>query len=255
MPKPRPKKSDAPAQDPVIPDPQETENLEARLAELKAVEADLKEKVKAQQPEAPKESTPLPEDRSASQATEEEVARAQILRDPFDSRNSLKILRDPPGKKLRWLSIKYREIRNMRGWTPVYFDDAIGRELGRYIGEVPPKRMDGNANIDNVVRRGDVFLAWIDEGIWHARQMRRTERASQRMAPHRSKLQKTFSEHASTFGDGLQGDENRYQEVRRAPGFVDPDEANYRARTRGDISDPALRTPGRNMFEEAPEEE
>lgn len=255
MPK-TPKDQTPPASVPAEPEPQTTEDLEAQLAELKAKEAELKKKVKATQPEAPKESTPLPQDRLASEITEEEVARAQILRDPFDSRNSLKILRNPPGKVLRWLSHSYREVRNMRGWTPVYYDDAVGRELGRYIGEIPPRRMDGSAALDNVVRRGDVFLAWIDEGIWLARQVRRERTAEERISAHRSKIQKPIGEHATTVGDGLQDDKvNRFKEVRKAPGFVDPSEHSYRNRARGTVSDPMQHVPGRNMFEEASDEE
>lgn len=228
--------------------------LESKLAELKQQAAELEAQAEAAKPATPTDSTPLPVDRLASQAEDEEVARAEVVRDPFDATNALKILMDPPGKKLRWLSLAYREGKGMKGWTPVERDDAIGRELHRYIAE-PPARMVGSADMDNIVRRGDVFLAWIDRGIWQARQNKRVSEAHRRISPHVSATQERYGNHAMTTDAGLKRDSNPYQESRVAPGFVSRDQLDYRARAKGTTDDPRIRTSGRNMFEEAPEEE
>jgi hypothetical protein len=228
---------------------------EAALAQARTNQAQLEAEVEAAKPPAPTDSTPLPSDeRLASEATEDEVARAQILRDPFDTKNALKILTDPPGKKLRWLSVVYREMRNMKGWQPVRYDDPIGREIHKYIGE-PPSRMFGSAEQDALVRRGDVFLAWIDEGIWLERQRKRSAEASRKISPHQTKVQNQIGLHGVTTDPGLQQDANPYQLVRKAPGFVMPTEQAYRDRAKGTVDDPAQRVEGQNMFEEAPDEE
>ena len=48
-------------------------------------------------------STVLPTDHTASQATVDEVERAQVVRDPWAGQNALQILRHPPGKRLQWI--------------------------------------------------------------------------------------------------------------------------------------------------------
>jgi hypothetical protein len=253
-----PKTNPAPEEKPVeqAAEPQADLNeLEAKLRTLKAQAAELEAKREAAQPAAPTESTPLPgDDRLASEATEDEVARAEILRDPFDTRNALKILADPPGKKLRWISVQYREMRNMKGWTVVRYDDPIGREIHRYIGE-PPSRMLGTSEADSVIRRGDVVLAWIDRGIWEARQRRREAEANRKISSHTTRVQRPIGQFGATTGDGLQHDANPYQVLRKAPGFVDPDEHAYRERAKGTVDDPAQYVPGRNMFEEVSDDE
>lgn len=246
--------AEEPAQDAVADTTPDLADLEAKLAELKQQAADLQAVADAARPAPPVESTPLPGDRLASQATEEEVARAEVLRDPFDSTNALKILANPPGKMLRWLSLAYRDLRLMRGWQAVRYDDAIGRELHLYIGE-PPARMVGTAALDNVVRRGDVFLAWIDRGIWLARQHAREAEAKRRIAGHVTKEQKPIGKYAKTTDAGLAADANPYQEVRRAPHFIARNADAYRELAQGTIEDPRIKAPGSNLFEEAPPEE
>lgn len=213
--------------------------LQQELKELQEQEAELTQKV-----EAP-ESTPRAAGGSASAITEEDIARAEIVRDPYNAGNPHKILSNPPGKVLRWLNVAYREMRGMKGWTPVRYDDAIGRDLPKYIGE-PPPRMSGTAQLDDVVRRGDTFLAWIDRDIWVARQLKRTREAGRRMAPHSTPQQESYGQHASTYEKGYTRDGNPYQEVRTAPGFVNPNKEGFRQ---------GRKQAGRNMFEEAPDEE
>jgi len=250
-PTPKPKaKAKAKVEAPVL----SITELEAKLQELKSQASAAKAAVDAAKPAAPAESTPLTEKEFASQAVGDEVARAEILRDPYDSKNALKILTDPPGKKLRWMSIQYRETRGMKGWTAVRYDDPIGREIHRYVGE-PPSRMLGTAEADMIVRRGDVFLAWIDYGIWAARQVARVRDATRRVSKHTTKSQNAIGEHAATTGDGLTADVNPYQVIRKAPGFVDPNEQAYRDKARGTPADVSQRVAGRNLFEEASDEE
>ena len=240
-------------QDAVAEDEQlDVAGLEQKLADLQRQAAELQAIADAAKPATPTESTPLPDGRLASEATDDEVARAEVLRDPFDSTNALKILANPPRKMLRWSSITYREGRPMRGWQAVRYDDAIGRELHRYIGE-PPARMTGTAALDNVVRRGDVFLAWIDRGIWLSRQRKREAEANRRIASHVTTDQQPIGKYAKTTDIGLRQDVNPYQESRVAPGFVRA-ESDYRARAKGTVEDTTIKTPGRNMFEAVEEE-
>jgi len=227
--------------------------LEAKLQELKSRATALEVQAEDARPPAPVESTPLTEKEFASQATDDEVARAMILRDPYDSKSALKILRDPPGKKLRWMSISYRETRGMKGWTAVRYDDAIGREIHRYVGE-PPSRMVGTAEADMIVRRGDVFLAHIDFGIWAARQNARSTQAERRVSKHSTKSQNAIGQFAATTGDGLQHDADPYSVAKKAPGFVDPNEQSYRDQARG-APGASQKVAGRNFFEEAPDAE
>ena len=189
--------------------------------ELDKLQAELQE-TKAELPGVFDGSTALPKDgRLASQATEEEVERAMVLRDPWDVTNALRILSNPPGKVLRWISPAYRaQGRGMRGWIPVRYDDAIGRELDLYIPD-PPSKMEGMVALDDVVRRGDVVLCWLDEGVYTRRRQKnfdKTNRHLQQAAQHRNK---TFGKHGSTYGEGLQDDdEPQFREKRTAPGMV-----------------------------------
>jgi len=246
---PEPQQDAAPAQEAA-----DLASLQAKLAQLKQQAAELQAQADAAKPADPVESTPLPQDRLASELTEEEVARAEVLRDPFDSTNALKILRNPPGKVLRWISAHYREIRSMRGWTPVLHDDAIGRELSRYVDE-PPPRLANAAELDNVVRRGDTILAWLDRGIWLKRQLKREQMANRRITSLTSKESEQYGPHGSTVGHGLSRDENPYQEIRKAPHFVMPDEKAYRSRAKGTVDSPSIKAPGQSFFEEPPDSE
>ena len=235
-------------------EPTDLAALQSKLAQLKQESAELQAQADAAKPADPVESTPLPQDRLASELTDNEVARAEVLRDPFDSSNALKILRNPPGKMLRWISAHYREMRSMRGWVPVLHDDAIGRELSRYIDE-PPPRMQGSAEMDNVVRRGDSILAWIDRGIWAKRQLKREQLANRRITSLTKQEPEQYGQHGSTVGHGLSRDANPYQEVRKAPHFVMPDEKAYRSRAKGNVDSPSIKTPGQSFFEDPPDSE
>ncbi len=196
-------------------------------------------------------SVALPTDRLASQATPDEVERAQVLRDPWAGQNALQILRHPPGKRLQWINPQYREKRGMRGWNPVRYDDAIGRELHLYIND-PPSRMEGLMDIGQVVRRGDVVLAWIDEGIFQARIARGQERAHRGMKSGAARDNKKFGAHGKTFGRGLEDDPDpKYRRARPAPGFISPQRLEeYRQAAVGTVNDPRITVEGRRLFDE-----
>lgn len=109
-------------------------------------------------------------------------SQAQLLYDPFDSKNPFKVIGEipaddqyPSGAVIRWCSPEYRAKRTWRGWIPFeYGDDYTGKDgehLANYIPD-PPPRMD-NKNLDNYVRRGDVVLARLDKRIWESRQAKR----------------------------------------------------------------------------------
>lgn len=201
-------------------------------------------------PPAPKASTPLPDGALASQSSEDEVALAEVVRDPFDTKNALKILRDPPGKKLRWISVTYRETKSMRGWTMVRYDDAIGREIDKYIGE-PPARMLGSAGLDSVIRRGDVCLAWIDHGIWRSRQLKRESVAQGRIKSNTKDQAEAVGMFGAIHGDGVTIDKNPdpKNSTTLAPGFIGA-ERGYRDSARGDVNSSAIKTKGSNLFME-----
>jgi hypothetical protein len=133
----------------------------------------------------------------------------------------------------------------MRGWTAVQHDDAIGRELHLYVTD-PPSRMEGSAKQDNIVRRGDAILGWIDEGIWLARQNRRVDKSNRALM--KDKTQQQFGPNGRTYGDGV-SDDPRPRE-RSAPGFISPKRlAEYRERAKGTITDSQIVTPGRRMLD------
>jgi hypothetical protein len=194
------------------------EELQKELDKLQAETAEIK----AELPGVFDGSTGLPEDgRKASEATEEEIERAQVLRDPWDVTNALRILSNPPGKVLRWISPAYRaQGRGMRGWTAVRYDDPIGRELDLYIPD-PPSRMEGMVKLDNVVRRGDVVLCWIDEGVYARRRQKNFDKSNRHLADAAQHKNKSFGKFGSTYGDGLRDDdEPGFKEARTAPGMV-----------------------------------
>ena len=194
------------------------EDLQKELDKLQAEMQD----VKAELPGVFDGSTGLPADgRKASEATAEEIERAQILRDPWDVTNALRILKNPPGKVLRWISPAYRaQGRGMRGWTAVRYEDPIGQELDLYIPD-PPSRMEGMIELDDVVRRGDVVLCWIDEGVYAARRQKNYLKANRHLKDAAQHGHKKFGKFGSTVGDGLQDDDDPgFRTKRTAPGMV-----------------------------------
>ncbi len=200
-------------------------------------------------------STELPTDRPASQATPEEIERAQVVRDPWAGRNALQILKHPPGKRLQWISPEYRKRRGMRGWAAVQHDDAIGRELHLYIND-PPSRMEGLADIGTVVRRGDVVLAWIDEGIFRARLRQGQDKANRRLADGATRGNSPIGKHGRTIGQGLSDDaDSKYRRAKPAPGFISPRRlAEYRAAAVGTAEDGRIAVEGRRLFDAEPDQ-
>lgn len=197
-------------------------------------------------------NTALPIDRLASEATSEEIERAQVVRDPWAGKNALKILSHPPGRRLQWISPQYRERRGMRGWEPVRFDDAIGRELHKYITD-PPTRMEGLADIGSVVRRGDVVLASIDEGIFQARRQRGLDRANRNLRGAAGRGQQQVGPHGRTTDSGLTDDNNsQFRQARPAPGFISPQRLEeYRRAARGNVeTDEKIEVTGRRLFDD-----
>jgi hypothetical protein len=191
-------------------------------------------------------STALPEDHLASEATVEEIERAKVVRDPWAGQNAMKILVHPPGKHLQWISPDYRERRGMRGWTAVRYDDAIGRELHRYVTD-PPSRMEGLVELGSVVRRGDVVLAWIDEGIFQSRILKGQEKANRNLRKGAGRGNQRIGEHGQSTDDGLRDDSNpRY---RTRPGTVSPRRLEeYRENAKGTVEDQRITVEGRRLF-------
>jgi hypothetical protein len=232
--------------------------LQKQLDEVQSKQEDLKQQLD-DMPSAADGSTALPGDgRLASQATPEEIERARVLRDPWAGSNAMEILCNPPGKVLRWINPISRAGRGMRGWTAVRYDDPIGREIDKYIKE-PPNRMVGLAEISEVVRRGDMVLAWIDEGIQLARRdaiFSKNHRATLAAADHG---QREFKGGRS-IGGGLRDDPDHGYRERPRRGMVSQQRLNdYRSRARGDARNPddkQIRVTGRRLFDDpAPQKE
>ena len=135
----------------------------------------------------------------------------------------------------------------MRGWIPVRFDDAIGRELHKYVGE-PPARMAGTAELDSVVRRGDVMLCHIDFGIWRSRQLSR-EREAQRRIKHASDQDpESLGLFASTEGPGFEVDGAPRGESKDQTPFMGGDATAYRKESNDDGVSPKINTKGANLW-------
>lgn len=209
------------------------------------------DKLQSEKSEIEQQLTPtLPADgRKASEATEEEIQRARVLRDPWDITNALKILKNPPGKILRWISPAYRaQGRGMRGWTAVRYDDPIGRELDLYIPD-PPNRMLGMVELDDVVRRGDVVLCWLDEGVYARRRHKNNEKANRHLVDAAQHKNKAFGKYGSSYGEGLQDDPDpQFREARPAPGMVSKQRLAEYAAERKQSMRQGRNVVGRRMF-------
>lgn len=225
---------------------EDANRLEQMQQELDALQKQ-RDEVAAQLPGAGDGSTALPEDRPASEATDEEIQRAQVVRDPWSGRNALKILRHPPGKRLQWISPNYRERRGMRGWEAVRYDDAIGRELDLYITD-PPSRMEGLIDLGSVVRRGDVVLAWIDEGIFQARIQAGQEKANRNLKKGSGRGNTNYGAHGRSTDEGLRDDSDPRYRLKTA-GTISPRRLDeYKRAAVGTHEDPRITVQGRRLF-------
>lgn len=228
------------------------EEAQRALDALQAVQAEQAE-VAAQIVAMPRKydgSTTLPQDHTASQATSSEIERAQVLRDPWAGQDALEILRHPPGKRLQWISPQYRERRGMRGWEPVRHDDAIGRELHLYIND-PPSRMEGMAQLTEVVRRGDVVLAWIDEGIYQSRRDTSLRKANRNLNQATQRGNQPVGKFGRTTDEGLRDDPDSKYRYKPRPGMVSPRTgADYRNQAKGTVHDDRIAVEGRRLFGE-----
>jgi len=133
----------------------------------------------------------------------DQIEKAVVVRDPSRGKNPTLILREPPGKKLYWATPKLRDDLGWDHLVPVTYNDPIGREIDRYLAEVP-EMLAGSEKREGVIRRGDAVLAWIDEGIWEARQKHRVDASYQRVNDAVSAKQQSIrGGGAVTIGDGL----------------------------------------------------
>lgn len=149
------------------------------------------------------------------------VERPEIIRDPFEGHQATEILKHPEKVKLQWCNPEFRARYGMRGWKPVHYDDPIGRNLSDYVAEIP-LRMAGMASIDNTVRMGDLMLCWIEDWIYEARQLSRTEKANRHLKSGKTNV--AYSGGGGyTEGDGvgLDPEAARAQSVSAAKGMVD----------------------------------
>ena len=142
------------------------------------------------------------------------VARAVVVRDPSKGKTPTKILRHPPGRRLYWSTPALREQTGWDELHPVQYNDPIGREIEKYISEVP-EMLRGSQKREGYIRRGDAVLAWVDEGIYVARQNEREDKSYSRIRDAAAHENINLSAgRAHTIGEGLQ------DEVRPRQGFV-----------------------------------
>jgi hypothetical protein len=142
----------------------------------------------------------------------DKIEAASVIRDPSRGRAPTKILCHPPGKRLYWSTPRLRDETGWNNLHPVTYEDPIGREIMRYVPEVP-KMLEGSQKREGYIRRGDAVLAWIEEGIWKARQQQREDRSFQRVeevAQHEN----VSANGAKTYGEGLR------DEPRPMRGFI-----------------------------------
>lgn len=92
-----------------------------------------------------------------------------VLRDPWKDKDPLKIKAHPENFRLRWCNEKYRSHKGWEGWTPVQWDEEIGKNLNKYLIDIPP-RFEGMAHFDSYVRMGaDAILCKLPVEYWLAR--------------------------------------------------------------------------------------
>lgn len=128
----------------------------------------------------------------------------------------------PMGRKLQWCGNRMREEYGMAGWTAVKLGDPflikeekdpksgkvqriIGGKLSQYL-HAPPPKMDGSAKRDDYIRRGDVFLAWMDMRQWIAKEQRAAKLAQRKRlvaADQQDHINVKGRKGASVIGPGL----------------------------------------------------
>jgi hypothetical protein len=138
---------------------------------------------------------------------EEIEPEAEILYDPFYSKNPFKIIGEippneeaPGGQILAWKNPKHRqERRGWRGWIPLEYGDKYtgdnGELLSNYIPDVPP-RLEGSSKVDNYVRRADCVLCRIKKEWFEARQQ-------QRMIDSQRNVKREGSSKTIELGEGI----------------------------------------------------
>jgi len=136
----------------------------------------------------------------------DKIASAKVVRDPTLGKNPLNIICHPPGKRLYWANPRLRDEMGWNNLHPVKFDDFIGREIEKYVPNVPEK-LAGSQKRDGLVRRGDAVLSWIDFGIWQSRQDDRTRMANQHIQEAADQENRAIRRGGQTFGEGLQDQE------------------------------------------------
>lgn len=136
----------------------------------------------------------------------EEDVYATIVYDPFAYKNPHEFKKHPKGKRLSWLNPRLRDRTGMLGYKYVTYDDPIGRNLDEFVQD-PPCKMEGTAEHDRFVRRGDTILGWLPWGIWRARQIAREDKARRNVQAVAGR-QNTQAGEGESFGRGLQVDKN-----------------------------------------------
>ncbi len=143
-------------------------------------------------------------------------SQAQVLYDPYDSKNPFKIVGEipkcdeyPEGAIVSWKSPAYRARRQWRGWIPFEYGDEFtgksGEKLEQFIPD-PPPRMD-NATLDNFVRRGDVILARLDKRIYESRQAKRIMESQRNTGKAGSRAKTVLGDGVEIVGHGLKPSE------------------------------------------------
>lgn len=114
---------------------------------------------------------------------------AEVMFDPWDAQDPFAIIgiippdaKYPSGQALSWKNPRLRDRSaniGWKGWIPLEYGDPYtgktGELLSDYLQEAPA-RLEGTANLDNLVRRGDAILCRLDMRAWIKRQIEREAR-------------------------------------------------------------------------------
>ena len=153
-----------------------------------------------------------------------EEPEAEVLYDPYYSRNPYQIIGEippdknyPAGQVLGWKNEKHREERRgWRGWIPMVYGDEYTGEDGKFLPKYiidPPPRLEGSSKMDNNVRRADSLLCRLDKRIFDARQKRRETLGNRNVSTAGSSGTKVLRDGVEVTGAGLQ------KQARPAGGF------------------------------------
>ena len=107
------------------------------------------------------------------------MAEVEVVRELYEDENPLKILKNPPGKKLSWGS---KKLRGEVGWAaqPVRATDSDYQEILGCLNKAPLD-IDMDQTGDNYVHRGGLVLQVATQEAWKERRARSHNKATKHL--------------------------------------------------------------------------